>query len=89
MVLDLEIKATLSENFLEAAGLGRGAVFLAFAEKISDRAIEPRTEADQAIAVLGKKLQVNPWLVMKSVGESLGGDVNKILITLEVFGEKH
>ena len=88
VVLKLEIKVLVPEDVLVVKGRFLGIVVPPLEQKTGDLAGEACRHADKPFAVLSEQFLVDAGFVVKSFEVGLGNELNEVLISLFVPGQK-
>ena len=88
VVLELEVEAVLAEDVAVLAGEVPGQLPVLDLERLGDLARQARRQPDQALAVLGQVLAIDPRLVVVAVDVGVGHEPAQVAIADEVLGEE-
>ena len=80
VVLELEEEAVLAEDVAVLAGDVAGQLPVVDLERLGDLAAEARRQPDQALAVPGEVLAVDPRLVVVAVDVGVGDEPAQVLV---------
>src|SRR3982751_594679 len=85
LVLNLEEKIVLAENVGEGSGGCPSRLVIVLHQPLGNFTFQAPGEADKTARVLRQKFLADPWLVIKPVQRSLGGDLYQVPVSLFVL----
>ncbi len=88
VILELEVEAVLAEDVAVLAGEPAGQLPVLDLERLWDLAGQARRQPDQAFAVTGQMLAIDPRLVVVAVDVGIGHEPAQVAVAGEVLGEE-
>ena len=88
VVLELEEEAVLAEDVAVLAGEVAGELPVLDLERLGDLAGEARRQPDQALAVAGQVLAIDPRLVVVAVDVGVGDEPAQVPVADQVLGQQ-
>ena len=88
MVHDLDIKVLLAEQIMQSRGHLAGLIGLVPVDQIGHQALCAPAQSDQALAMFGEHLQIDPRLVVKTLQVTDTGQLDQVPVALLVLSQQ-